>query len=147
MYSKEEGKQLAKDFWIAFAEAYPRKWILHRTKVKDYAFKFYTDNKKIAVILELSMKDEEKRNIYYEKLESMKTILLEDYIPDAIFERSHINEHYNEVSRVYCLKENISFHNKNNWPEIFEYFHDRMSSFEYFFYENEDYLKDLDVNT
>ena len=46
MFSKEEALQIKKDFWIAFAEEYPRKWLLYNTKIKDVTFKFYVDNKK-----------------------------------------------------------------------------------------------------
>ena len=35
MFSKEEALQIKKDFWIAFAAEYPRKWLLYNTKIKD----------------------------------------------------------------------------------------------------------------
>ena len=37
--------------------------------------------------------------------------------------------------------------NRNNWPEIFDFFSETMTQFEYFFYEYEDYIKDLEINT
>jgi hypothetical protein len=40
MYSKEDHKALQKEFWQAFAEAYPRKWLLYNTKIKEVSFKF-----------------------------------------------------------------------------------------------------------
>jgi hypothetical protein len=46
MYSKQETQQLKKEFWINFSEKYPRKWVLYDTKIKDFSFKFYVDNKK-----------------------------------------------------------------------------------------------------
>ena len=52
MFSKEEALQIKKDFWIAFAEEYPRKWLLYNTKIKDVTFKFYVDNKKAQVLLD-----------------------------------------------------------------------------------------------
>ena len=64
MFSKEEALQLKKDFWIAFAAAYPRKWLLYNTKIKDVTFKFYVDNKKAQFILDIETKDENKRTIY-----------------------------------------------------------------------------------
>ena len=60
MYSKEEAQAIKKEFWIAFAEAYPRKWMLYDTKIKDVAFKFFVDNKKAQIILEIEPKDDEK---------------------------------------------------------------------------------------
>ena len=147
MFSKEEALQIKKDFWIAFAEEYPRKWLLYNTKIKDVTFKFYVDNKKALVLLDIEPKDEEKRKIYYEKVESLKTILLEDYLDDVIFERNFYLETGKVISRVWVEKTGISINNKNTWPEVFDFFAQKMDAFERFFYENEDYIKDLEINT
>ncbi|WP_291106791.1 DUF4268 domain-containing protein [Flavobacterium sp. UBA6195] len=147
MFSKEEALQIKKDFWIAFAEEYPRKWLLYNTKIKDVTFKFYVDNKKAQVLLDIEPKDEEKRKIYYEKVESLKTILLEDYLDDVIFERNFYLETGKVISRVWVEKTGISINNKNTWLEIFDFFAEKMDAFERFFYENEDYIKDLEINT
>ena len=147
MFSKEEALQIKKDFWIAFAEEYPRKWLLYNTKIKDVTFKFYVDNKKAQVLLDIEPKDEEKRKIYYEKVESLKTILLEDYLDDVIFERNFYLETGKVISRVWVEKTGISINNKNTWPEVFDFFAQKMDAFERFFYENEDYIKDLKINT
>jgi len=147
MYSKEEALYIKKEFWTAFAEAYPRKWLLYDTKIKDVAFKFYIDNKKAQVLLDIEPKDEEKRKIYYEKVESLKTILLEDYLPEVILERNFYLENGKVISRIWVEKLGVSLNNRAYWPEIFAFFSDRMSQFEYFFYEYKDYLNDLEVNT
>jgi len=129
MFSKEEALQIKKDFWIAFAEEYPRKWLLYNTKIKDVTFKFYVDNKKAQVLLDIEPKDEEKRKIYYEKVESLKTILLEDYLDDVIFERNFYLETGKVISRVWVEKTGISINNKNTWPEIFDFFAEKNGCF------------------
>ena len=147
MYSKEDSIRIKKEFWIAFAEAYPRKWILYNTKIKDVSFKFYVDNKKAHVLLDIECKEDEKRIIYFEKVESLKTILLEDHLPDAILERNFYLDSGKLISRIWVEKLNISINNPKTWPEIFDFFNDKMSAFEYFFFEHEDYIKDLEINT
>ena len=147
MFSKEEALQIKKDFWIAFATEYPRKWLLYNTKIKDVTFKFYVDNKKAQVVLDIEPKDEEKRKIYYEKIESLKNILKEDYLENAIFERNFYLENGKIISRVWVEITGISINNKNTWNTIFDFFNKKMSAFELFFYENEDYIKDLEINT
>ncbi len=147
MYSKEESLIIKKEFWVQFAEVYPRKWILYDTKIKDVTFKFYVDNKKAQVLLDIEPKEEEKRKIYFEKIESLKTILIEEYLPEAIFERNHYLESGKVISRIWVEKLNVSLNNKTNWEEIFDFFNETMSQFEYFFYEYEDYIKDLEINT
>lgn len=147
MYSKEEALLIKKKFWIAFAEAFPRKWMLYDTKIKDVAFKFYVDNKKAQVLLEIEPKDEEKRKIYFEKIESLKTILVEEYVPEAIFERNFYLESGKIVSRIWVELNNISLNNPLTWEVIFEFFNTQMTAFELFFYEYEEYIKDLEINT
>lgn len=147
MYSKEESIRIKKDFWTQFAETYPRKWLLYNTKIKDVTFKFFVDNKKAQVMLDIEPKDEEKRKIYYEKVESLKTILLEEYLEDVIFERNFYLDNGKIISRVWVELTGISLNNKNTWPTIFDFFYEKMDAFERFFYENEDYIKDLEINT
>lgn len=147
MYSKEEALLIKKEFWTEFAAAYPRKWLLYDTKIKDVTFKFYIDNKKAQVLLDIEPKDEEKRKIYFEKIESLKTILLEDYLPEAILERNFYLESGKIISRIWVEKLGVSLNNKNNWQTIFDFFNETMTQFEYFYFEHEDYIKDLEVNT
>jgi hypothetical protein len=147
MYSKEEALLIKKEFWTAFAAAYPRKWVLYDTKIKDVTFKFYIDNKKAQVLLDIEPKDEEKRKIYFEKIESLKTILLEDYLPETILERNYYLESGKIISRIWVEKLGVSLNNKNNWEAIFDFFNETMIQFEHFYFEHEDYIKDLEINT
>ncbi|MEZ4853713.1 DUF4268 domain-containing protein [Flavobacterium sp.] len=147
MFSKEEAKRIKKEFWIEFAAAYPRKWLLYNTGVKDFAFKFYVDTKKAHVILDIETKNEENRKIYFEKMESLKTILLDDYVNDAIFEQDYILENGKIVSRIWTQLDGVSVNNKNTWEAIFDFFNNKMTAFELFYYEYEEYLKDLEINT
>ena len=76
MYSKEENLKIKKEFWIQFAETYPRKWLLYNTKIKDVTFKFFVDNKKAQVLLDIEPKEEEKRKIYFEKISIVEVVNL-----------------------------------------------------------------------
>jgi|SRR5690554_474021 len=148
MFSKEEALQIKKDFWIGFARAYPRKWLLHNTKIKDVAFKFYVDNKKAQVALEIEPKDVEKRKIYYEKIVSLKNILENEYLKDVVFEQDYYLENGKVISRIWVdIDKKISINNRDSWQEIFDFFAENMSQFELFYYEYEDYIKDLKINT
>lgn len=147
MYSKAEAQIIKKEFWIKFAEEYPRKWILYDTKIKDFSFKFYVDNKKAQVLIDIECKDEEKRKIYFEKIESLKQILLDEFIPDAVFERNFHLETGKIISKIWIEKTGISLFNRNTWSEIFDFFYTNMDYFERFFFEYQDYISDLETNT
>jgi hypothetical protein len=147
MYSKEEAQRIKREFWISFAERYPRKWLLYNTKIKDVSFKFHADNKKAAVMLDIEPKEEEKRKIYFEKMESLKDILLSDYLPEAVLEKDLYLDNGKCISRIWVEIDRVSINNPNSWEVIHDFFYDKMNAFEMFFYEFEEYIKDLEINT
>jgi len=142
MYSKEEANRIKREFWIAFAEKYPRKWLLYDTKIKDFSLKFHVDNKTAQVMISIEHRDDEKRYAYFDKLLSLRTILLDDYEPEAIFEKDVYLEN-KTLSKVWVEKSGISVNNRATWDEIFDFFNEKMSVFERFFFEFEDFIKDI----
>lgn len=147
MYSKEEAQRLKREFWIDFAEKYPRKWILYDTKIKDFSFKFYVDNKKAQVLVDIEHRSDEKRIIYFEKLESLKTVLEDDFVKDLVFEKNFTLENGKKISRIWVEKTNVSVSNRQYWDEIFDFFFEKMNALEMFYYEYGDYIRDLEINT
>lgn len=142
MFSKEEAQRLKREFWIDFAEKYPRKWLLYDTKIKDFSFKFHADNKRAEVMIAIEHRDDEKRHAYFGKMLSLRSILLEEHLPDAVFEKDFYLEN-KVVSKIWVEKTGLSINNKNSWDAIFDFFNEKMSAFEHFFYEFEDYIKDI----
>ena len=141
MFSKEESRLLREDFWTSFGKSFPRKWVLYDTKIKGFSFKFHFDTKTDLVALDLE-DDLENRITYWEKLQSMKTILLDDFLPDAIFEEEYFLDNTKEISRIYIpLEQKVSIHNKNSWRDVMEFFNEKMDKFEQFYLEYEDFLK------
>jgi hypothetical protein len=147
MYSKEETQRLKREFWIEFAEKHPRKWVLYDTKIKDFSFKFYADNKKAQVLIDIEHRNDEKRIVYFEKLESLKTILEDDFVKDLVFEKIFTLESGKTISRVWVEKTGISISNRNHWDEIFDFFYENMNALEMFFFEYGDYIRDLEINS
>ena len=142
MFSKQEAQQLKKEFWTAFGKSFPRKWILYDTKIKDMSFKFYADNKKAEVSLDIEMKDEIFRNAYYEKIWSLEDIL-KDFVGDFYKDEYYTLENGKVMARIWVEKHQVSIFNKNTWQEIFEFFVEKMDGFERFYYEYEDFIKDV----
>ena len=100
MFSKQEAQLLKKEFWTAFGKAFPRKWLLYDTKIKDFSFKFYADNKKAEVSIDIEMKDELFRNAYYEKIWSLESIL-EDEIGALSKDEFYVLENGKVISRIW----------------------------------------------
>ncbi|GAA3555313.1 DUF4268 domain-containing protein [Snuella lapsa] len=141
MFSKEESRQLRQEFWTSFGKSFPRKWVLYDTKLKGLSFKFHFDTKRALVALDLE-DDLENRIRYWEKLQALKSILTDDYLPEAIFDEIHILDNHKEISRVYLpLDAKVSIHNKNSWQMVMEFFNEKMSLFEAFFEEYRDVIE------
>lgn len=141
MFSKEESRILRQEFWTSFGKSFPRKWILYNTKLKGLSFKFHFDTKKALVTLDLE-DDLEHRIKYWEKLEALKSILLDDYLPDAIYEEEYFLENHKEISRIYVpLEQKVSIHNKNTWRDVMVFFNEKMTQFEAFFLEYKEVIE------
>lgn len=141
MFSKEESRLLRQEFWTSFGKSFPKKWILYNTKLKGLSFKFHFDNKKALVALDLE-DDLEYRIKHWEKLLALKSILLDDFLPEAIFDESYLLENHKEISRIYVpLDEKVSIHNKQTWRQVMEFFNENMSLFEAFFEDYKDVIE------
>ena len=88
------------------------------------------------------MKDELFRNAYYEKIWSLEEMFREE-VGDFYKDEFYTLENGKVISRIWVSKENVSIFNKNSWQEIFEFFVEKMDGFERFFYDYEDFIKDV----
>lgn len=145
MYSREESQRIKREFWVAFAEKYPRKWVLYDTKIKDFSFKFYVDNKKAQVLIDIEHRSDEKRNAYFEKIEALKNILEEEFIKDLVFEKNYTLESGKTISRIWVEKLGVGFSNRNNWDTIFDFFNENMHALEMFYLEYDEFIKEIEV--
>lgn len=142
MYSKAEMQQLKREFWTAFADAYPQKWLLYDTKIKDVSLKFHAQGKQAQVMLAIESRDDDRRYAYFDKMLSLESLLKQDYLPDALLEKDVYLEN-KVISKVWVELYGFSMNNRAHWPEIFDFFAQNMTQFELFFYEFEDYIKDI----
>ena len=144
MYSREETQKLKREFWVTFAEKYPRKWVLYDTKIKDFSFKFYVDNKKAQVLIDIEPRNDEKRTAYFEKIVALKNILEEEFLKDLVFEKDFVLESGKTISRIWVEKLGIGVSNRNNWDEIFDFYNDKMNALELFYLEYDEFIKDVE---
>lgn len=149
MYSKEELKQLNILFWEKFGmycEVHPilrykgKKWVLHRTKIKDVVLRFEANRENAKVILELGSRNEKLRFRAYEFLEQYKAVMNESFEDGLIWEFYHEREDSGkEVCRIYTELQDVDFHRQSQWSDIFNFFIENMSKLE----ENFMSLRDL----
>jgi hypothetical protein len=139
MFSKEDSRKLREEFWIAFGKSFPNKWILYKTKIKGLSFKFHFDLKMAMVSIDVDTEFEQRIKIW-DKLVALKSILLEEYLPEAVYEDFFLLENKKEISRIYVELKNVSIHNKNTWRETMEFLNQSMHQIEVFFEEFKDII-------
>ncbi len=140
MFSKEDSKRLRQDFWISFGKSYPNKWVLYDTKIKGLSLKFHFDLKMAMVSLDIETSDLDQRIKLWEKIVSLKSILIDEYLPKAEFQDFYLLENKKEISRIYVSIANVSIHNKNTWQETMQFLNQQMIHLENFFTEYQDII-------
>ena len=144
MYSREETQRLKREFWVSFAEKFPRKWVLYDTKIKDFSFKFYVDNRKAQVLIDIEHRNDEKRLQYFEKIEALKNILEDEFVKDLVFEKEFYLENGKTISRIWVEKLDVSVSNRKYWDEIFDFFNEKMHALEMFYLEYDEFIRDIE---
>jgi hypothetical protein len=139
MFSKEDSRKLREEFWIAFGKSFPNKWVLYKTKIKGLSFKFHFDLRIAMVSIDVDT-DFEQRIRVWDKLVALKSILLEEYLAEAVYEDFFLLENKKEISRIYVELNNVSIHNKNTWRETMEFLNQSMLKIEIFFEEYKDII-------
>lgn len=144
MFSKEESAQLRKQFWTSFGKSFPRKWILYNTQIKDFSFKFVANKKEAMVCLDIESFDKAKNQLLFEQIVDLKNILLEEYLPNAIFDDNYQLENGKIIHRIYVKHlKTFTIHNKDTWRATYEFFNETMPEFEQFYEDYEDFIKQV----
>ncbi|MGK0412806.1 MAG: hypothetical protein ACJA1B_001007 [Polaribacter sp.] len=141
MFGKEEAAQLRKEFWTSFGKSFPRKWLLYNTKIKGFSFKFVADRKKAMISLDFEHPEDIANELLYDQLISLKNLLETDFLPEVIFDENYQLGSGKIIRRIYVpFDGKFSIYNKNTWRDCYEFYVDKMSQFELFFYEYEDFI-------
>lgn len=130
MYTKEEAKQLKKEFWEGFGiycsnipalKRRKSKFMLYNTKMKGVELKFDASREGACVILEINHHDNAKRFELYEKFELYKPIMEKNFPEGLIWDFAFVRECGTEVCRIYTRKTGIDIHRRIQWIEFYEY--------------------------
>ncbi len=138
--TKDEAKHIREEFWTNFGKEYKRKWLLYDTRIKEIQLKFTFNTDVAQVSLDITATDEVIREYYWEKMLSLKNILLSDFLPDAEFEENYVLPEGKEISRIFTGVKGVNIYRKKDWPLIMEFLNDRMSILELFFLEYKDVI-------
>lgn len=142
MFSREESKSIREEFWTEFGQKYQRKWILYNTKIKEVQLKFTFTTAIAQVSLDISSPDELLQQYYTEKLQSLETVLKSDYLPQAALEENYLLPEGKTVTRIFVQLDDVNIHNRNHWPQVWDFLFTNMDQLENFFTDFRDFIKD-----
>ena len=139
MYSKEELKQLKKDFWEGFGtycsnipalKRRKSKFMLYNTKMKGVELKFDATRDGAFVILELNQHDAITRLDKYDQFEHYKILMEKQFPQGLIWDFAYIRECGTEICRIYTKKTGIDIHRRIQWNEFYEFMSTEMLKLE-----------------
>lgn len=135
MYSKDETRQLRKDFWIVFArrcEIVPelqyrkKKWVLYDTGLSGIDLKFDVTRSEALVMIEVNSRLESRRLEIFEALQKYSKFLEEGFAGPLEWDFCFVRESGQEVCRIYTSLQNVDLHRQNQWPDIFNFLIENM---------------------
>src|SRR5690606_14589310 len=94
------------------------------------------------VSLDVSSPDAVIQEYYTEKFQSLESVLKTDYLPGAILDDNYLLPEGKLVMRIYVQLEKVNIHNRNHWPQVFEFLYKNMDLMESFFEDFKDYVKE-----
>jgi hypothetical protein len=139
MYSKEEVKQLKKEFWEGFGvycsqipelKRRKSKFMLYNTKMKGVELKFDATRDGAFVILELNHSNSTLRLEKYEQFEQYKIIMEKQFPNGLIWDFAYIRDCGTEVCRIYTSKTGIDLHRRIQWMEFYQFMSAEMMKLE-----------------
>ena len=117
--------------------------MLHRPKIRHVAFKFDINRKNAKAILEINHRNEDTPIKAFEIIEHYKTILEEGFENGLIWEFYYQREESGqEVCRIFTQLYNADVHNRNQWPDIYNFFIENILRLEENFSEVSDIVKE-----
>ena len=141
MYSKQEASQLRQEFWTTFgqymrpvlsAEGEKVNWINYKTGEKNISFRIHAENKNAVIAIELTHKDKEIQQLYFEQFLQFKN-LFEEVMNEEWEWRLHAyDEHGKFISKIFKEKTDVSIFQKQDWPELISFFKPRIIALDEF---------------
>ena len=141
MYSKQEAARLKQDFWTAFgqymspvlsAEGEKVNWINYKTGEKNIAFRMTADNRTASIAIELSHKDREIQQLYFEQFRELKKFMEAATGEEWQWQLHSTGEWGQTVSRIGTYLEGVSIFKKQDWPQLISFFKQRMMALDEF---------------
>ena len=132
---------MRQEFWTTFgqymspilsAEGERVNWINYKTGERNISFKMHADNKKAMIGIELTHKDKDIQQIYFEQFLQFKSLFDNSVNEDWRWQLDGCDDHGKIISRIYKEKQGASIFEKQDWPELISFFKPRIIALDEF---------------
>lgn len=111
------------------------------TGIKAVNLKFDVDRDRALVGVDIVSRDLERRIYYYEKFESLKTMISGVLGEDVIWDLEYPIAQGKEIARIYTVMPEVDIYNKNTWEKIWNFFFLKMQALEDLYLEYKDFIR------
>lgn len=141
MYSKQEASLLRQEFWtvlgqymnpVLSADGDKMNWVNYKTGEKNIGFRMHADNRNATIAIELTHKDRDIQQLYFEQFRQLETLLAESLGEDWNWQLHTTDEHGKIVSRISFTIDGVSIFKKDDWPKLISFFKPRIIALDEF---------------
>jgi hypothetical protein len=152
MYTQQEASAMRQKFWISFGKYMSPipsstgekvNWINYRTGIKFINFKMDTQGDSASIGIEMSHKEIEMQELYFNHFKTFKKALEEILEEKWEWQLNAVNESGNTIARIYTILPGININNENDWPKIITFFKNRIIALDKFWNEYRDIFEML----
>lgn len=149
MLSKEELKTKKLSFWNDLkAEMSSQRsstgkrinWLSYPTEIKHVYLRLDAEKNHISVNFDLQFKDNTVREVFWEQMGELKTVLTQEMGEDGIWEENCFSESVSQFSRIQWKKDNLNYLNEKDRNDIFDFFKEKLIAFDSFYQEFKEIL-------
>lgn len=141
MYSRAEASQARQAFWTAFgqymapqlsAEGARVNWVNYKTGEKHIQFKMHAAANTAFIGIELTHKDPELQQLYFEQFEQCKLLLHQHLNEEWLWQLHTTDENERTISRIFTDRAGINIMNRDDWPQAISFFKPRIIALDAF---------------
>jgi len=142
MLSKEALKNLNTEFWFGFKKRMQKhkscsgkktNWLNYKTNLSHIFVRMETDKGVIRFCFDFQLKDNEIREIVWEQMHELKTVLESEMGEEAVWHENYPSDHVHYLNRIFWQKEGLNYLNQEDTEEIYAYFEHKLLCFDRFY--------------
>ena len=152
MLTKDELRTINSEFWLDFKKHMSRlksssgkkiNWLSYPTQVKDIYLRLEVNRAYVAINFDFQYKEEATRAVFWEQMQELKKVLQESMGQEDIWMEECYSDSVPVFSRIQWKKEGLNYFNPQHQAAIFDFFQEKLVSFDIFYQNYKEILQFL----